>query len=391
MKSPKSSVERIVVVGGGFAGLASATQLAQAGFPVTLIEASELGYAASTKNQGWLHSGASFAKANSKLAERCYRSMERTLEFCPDCIEPDARSMIYGSLDHPSNVEDWTSAWDQAGIPYHGIPTGERSWDLPQVDRDQFAWLLRLPDCSFRPQILLETLANTARSSGVEIRSGTFVSSLLIDESRVFGVRVGASEEVRAQLVVLAIGAASGKLFSPLFMNAVGQQEHYELAYVKTHLIAVSPASSVNAFHLTGTQSFNHLPHGESSVFGTDRWMAVQDLKDNSVDPHEIKIIEDRVSRILPGAFENAKVRKEWAGVTVQAMHLDEVDPAHAFRPTVIDHAQQPHGIENVISIFPGRATLWAELAARVQDAAFEKTKRAPTTTSSPPWAFTNE
>jgi len=258
------------------------------------------------------------------------------------------------------------------------------------MDRDQFAWLLRLPDCSFRPHVLLETLANTARSSGVEIRSGTFVSSLLVDEGQVYGVRAGASEEVRAQLVILAIGTASGKLFSPLFMHMVGQQEHYQLAYVKAHLIAVSPATSVNAFHLTGTHSFNHLPHSESSVFGTDRWRAVQDPKDNSVDPHEIKIIEDRVSQFLPGAFENAEVRKEWAGVTVQAMHLDEVDPAQAFRPTIVDHAQQPHGIENVISIFPGRATLWAELAARVEEAVVDKTKRAPTTTSRPPWAFTN-
>ena len=178
------------------------------------------------------------------------------------------------------------------------------------------------------------------------------MSSLLLDKRQVYGVRVGASEEIRAQLVVLAIGAASGKLFSPLFMNKVGQQENCELAYVKTHLVAVSPASNINAFHLTGTHSFNHLPHGESSVFGTNRWIAVQDPKDNSVDPHEIEMIEDRVARILPGAFENAKVRKEWAGVTVQAMHLDEVDPAQAFRPTIIDHVQQPHGIENVISIF---------------------------------------
>ena len=153
MMSTKSSAERIVVVGGGFAGLASATQLAQAGFPVTLIEASQLGYAASTKNQGWLHSGASFAQADPKLAGRCYRSMERTLKFCPESIEPDVSPMIYGSLSHPSDVVEWKSAWDEARIPYSNVSVGELSWDLPQVDRDQFAWMLRLPDCSFRPQV----------------------------------------------------------------------------------------------------------------------------------------------------------------------------------------------------------------------------------------------
>lgn len=388
--SPNSSVERIVVVGGGFAGLASATQLAQAGFPVTLIESSQLGYAASSLNQGWLHSGASFAQINPDLAGQCYKSLQQTLMFCPECVESDIGPMIYGSLAHPSNVLQWTNAWDAVGIPYAKISDGEQAWDLPQVDRDQFSWLWRLPDCSFRPHVLLETLANTARASGVEIRSGTFVSSLLVDENQVYGVQVGASEEVRARLVVLAIGAASGKLFSPLFQSKAGQQEDYKLAYVKAHLIAVSPTSSVNAFHLTGSQSFNHLPHGESSVFGTDRWKVVQDPKDNSVAPNEIRIIEERVSRILPGAFQNAQERKEWSGVTVQVMHVDEVDPVQAFQPTIIDHAQQSHRFENVISVFPGRATLWAELAARVEAVAAEKTGRAPTTTSSPPWAFTN-
>lgn len=213
-------------------------------------------------------------------------------------------------------------------------------------------------------------------------------ASLLIEDKRVQGVRVGASEDVRTQLVILAIGTASGRLFSPLFPNSIGQQDDYDLAYVKTHLLAVSPAATIDAFHLTGRQSFNHLPHGESSVYGTNRWLKVQDPKDNSVDPEEIRIIEERVKKVIPNAFNETKQRKEWGGVTVQAMHLDEVDPAQAFRPTILDHAQQPHGIENVISVFPGRATLWAELAASVEAVASEKTKRASTTTTTPPWTF---
>ena len=382
-----SSTERIVIVGGGFSGLACAIQLTHAGFPVTLIEASQLGYAASSKNQGWLHSGASIARVNPELAEKCYRSMQRTCNFCPDCIEPDVGPMIYGSLDSPSDVERWTSAWDKAGIPYQSVPDGEQAWDMPQVDRSRFSWLLRLPDCTFRPHVLLKSLADTAHECGVEIRTSSFVSSLLIDERRVYVVRVGASEELRTQLVILAIGAASGRLFAPLAVSAVGQQDQYEMVYVKAHLVAVSPESTVNAFHLVGSQSFNHLPHGDTSVFGTDRWKPVHNPRDDSVDPEEIRMIENRVSRVMPNAFENVQERKEWAGVTVQAMHVEEVDPAQAFRPTIIDHSRQPHAIENVISVFPGRATLWSELAENVEAFVLERTKKAPIKTATPPWA----
>ena len=52
---------RIVIVGGGISGLSIAARLAQAGMPVTLLEASHLGFGASTRNQGWLFSGAWFA------------------------------------------------------------------------------------------------------------------------------------------------------------------------------------------------------------------------------------------------------------------------------------------------------------------------------------------
>ncbi len=49
---------RIVIVGGGIAGLSTAVRLTQAGFPITVLEASRMGGGASTRNQGWLHSGA---------------------------------------------------------------------------------------------------------------------------------------------------------------------------------------------------------------------------------------------------------------------------------------------------------------------------------------------
>ncbi|QDT31846.1 NAD(P)/FAD-dependent oxidoreductase [Thalassoglobus polymorphus] len=383
-----SHVERILIVGGGFSGLASATQLSQAGFPVTLLETSKLGHAASTENQGWLYSGASFAQIDNELATRCHKSLLQTVQFCPECLEPEMAPMIFGSMND-SDRQKWTSAWDAANLPYRELTEGEASWNMPQVDRKKISWLLRLPDRSFRPHVLLDALSVAARAAGVEIRSGTFVSKLLTDKKQVYGVELGTGEELRGQLVILAVGAASRKSFYPLFENVAGEQPDYELVYVKSHLLAIEPVLSLDPFHLVDQEGFNHVPHESGSVFGSERWKVVQEPKDTTVNPEEIRIIEERVKRLLPGAFENAQQRKEWAGITVQALHPEEINPTHVFRPTIIDHATQPKRFENVISIFPGRATLWADLAENVGDFVSEKVKRSSSKTATPPWMFT--
>ena len=134
---------------------------------------------------------------------------------------------------------------------------------------------MRLPDRSFRPNVLLNRLAATARNAGAEIRADTFVSGLLMEDRRVYGVSVGASEEVRAKLVVLATGAYSQTGFSQLYHPVAGCQSDYRLVCLKSHLRAVRPGIAADPFCVVDGIGLNHLPHFESSVFGTGRWEVV--------------------------------------------------------------------------------------------------------------------
>ncbi len=421
MSKNNSSSERIIIVGGGFAGLSAAVRLVQSGFPVTLIEASKLGFAASSRNQGWLHSGAAFAQVDPHLAKLCYESLKQTIEFCPDCIEPETGPMVYCSLSEETKLEDWTSAWEAAGIPFQELPEGELNWSLPQVQLEQISWAMRLPDRSFRPDLLLSHLAEAARNAGVEIRSNTFVSRLLLDEqvthstenpeaiqlnspellespqgdprdqtsnSRCYGVQIGEGEELRGQLVILATGALSSNAFSSLFQETSGQQRDYQLVLLKTHLRAVRPGLSADPFYIVDGVGLNHLPHQDVSVFGTGRWNVVAHAVDDQLEEVEVQLIEDQIHEVFPNGFAEPVEVKDWAGITVQAMHIDQVEPGVAPLPTIVDHSQQPCRIENVMSIFPGRATLWAHLAEDVKNNVLEKYEPATNATSSPPWDF---
>lgn len=389
MSQTSSSSERIVIVGGGFAGLSAAARLAQAGLPVTLLEASKLGHAASTHNQGWLHSGAWFAPTHPELARLCYESLMQTVQFCPDCLEPAVGGMIYFSLTDDSDVDRWSQAWEECGLPHQPLLAGDLNWNLPRLNRQQLCWSMRLPDRSFRPDVLLAQLAATARNAGAEIRPATFVSGLLREDNRVLGVRVGTNEEVRARLVIVATGASSPTGFSELFEPCAGRQSDYQLVCLKTHLRAFTPGISTDPFCLVDGIGLNHLPHRGSSVFGTNRWLTVSRADENEVDPREMVLIEQQLGQLFPGGFDRSVAVADWAGTTVQAMHADQIEPGAAPLPTIIDHSQEPCAIENVLSIFPGRATLWAHLAEAVRMNVLQRLGSRQMETSRPPWAVT--
>ncbi|WP_171186392.1 FAD-dependent oxidoreductase [Alienimonas chondri] len=121
--SPSPRPNRVLSVGAGFAGLASAARLTQSGVPVTILESSaKLGRAASSQNQGWLHSEAAFAKDSVPWAAACLDSLRRTVHFRPECIEDPpadgqiANRMVYLAAHLETDLTSTVEAWERAGL-----------------------------------------------------------------------------------------------------------------------------------------------------------------------------------------------------------------------------------------------------------------------------------
>src|SRR5579872_4514904 len=178
MNKQRATTQRVVIVGGGIAGLSAAVRLAQAGLPVTLLETSQLGGAASTRNQGWLHSGGLYAIDAPEYARTCYASLGETLKFCRDCLEPQIEPMAYLFARGETLVKRWTDAWTAAGIPWTDLPREKVFAALPGLERDRIQHAFQLPDRSFRLDVLLSELAASAANAGVEIRTETPVKRL---------------------------------------------------------------------------------------------------------------------------------------------------------------------------------------------------------------------
>lgn len=386
MTNKADTTQRIVIVGGGIAGLSAAVRLAQAGLPVTLLEASELGGAASTRNQGWLRTGALFALESPDYARLCHASFEKTLAFCPECIEPQTESMAYLFSRPDTLVAPWKQAWSAAEIPFRELPLEHVFAALPGLDRRRIQHAFQLPDRAIRLDVLLEHLAAAARNAGAEIRAGTPVKSLHRVDDRVAGVVAGNGEEIAARVVVLAAGTAGFSMCREYLEQHAGHQHEAEMVALKTHLVSFPSEIGRLPFCIPDADGLNHLPHPPASVFGTGRWKRVTQ-PDDQPDEREIELLRSRIHEFFPELAPEDAGARAWAGTMMQGLRVDQIEPGGALWPTVIDHSRHAPHLKNLISIFPGRATLWPQLAEEARQLVLAKLELAPISAAHPPWA----
>lgn len=386
MSTYSHTATRIVVVGGGVSGLSIAARLAQAGLPVTVLEASRLGFGASTRNQGWLISGAWFAPEQPELARMCHESLQQTLKFAPECVEPACGQMVYLAENAETDVSRWTSAWTAAEIPYRCLTSEDLFERFPDLALSRAQHAFELPDRAIRTDVLLRRLAAAATKAGAEIRSGTPVARLCRRGGRVQGVETGHGETIPARLVILAGNSKGGFLYPGFGAEAVGSQSDVALVAQKSHLIALKPEISRWPLCVVDAGGFNHIPHPPSSVFGSNRWLPVQDAEDQRADAGEIQRIWDHLRRLFPDIRREDHAVVEWAGTTIQAMHVDQIEPGRAPLPTVVDHAREHPRVENLLSVFPGRASLWPHLAEQTTRVVLQKMEAVETRVAAPPW-----
>ncbi|MBS0262188.1 MAG: FAD-dependent oxidoreductase [Planctomycetes bacterium] len=353
---------RVIVVGGGIAGLAVSMRLAQAGFPVILLEASELGSAASARNQGWLHSGALFALDTPPYARACMAALDQTLRFCPECIEPDASPMLYLFSRDDADVGSWTQAWTAAGIPWHSIPINSACAGLTGLDTTRIRYAFQLPDRAIRTSHLLFRLAAAAQAAGVEVRACTPARCLPIENRRIYGVVTSSGEVIYGQMVILAGGSSGLDMCSEFLEQCPGGQADFELIRLKSHLAALQPMIGPTPFCIPDAGGLNHLPHGTSSVFGSTQWERVSTADDLPIPKH-VERLKQTIDEFFPDQISRSDSLQLWAGTTAQALRFDQIEAGRDIWPAVIDHARHVPPVDNLISVFAGRATLWAKLA----------------------------
>jgi len=68
-------------------------------------------------------------------------------------------------------------------------------------------------------------------------------------------------------------------------------------------------------------------------------------------------------------------------------MHAEQTEPGQVPLPTVIDHSNECPSVDNLLSVYPGRASLWSQLAEDAADIVTQRRKPAWSKAATPPWA----
>jgi glycine oxidase len=208
----------VVVVGGGVIGLSCAWRLARRGARVAVLERGEPGAGATRVAAGMLAPVGELTFGEPELLELTLAAAKLYPEFVAELEAATGESTGYEALGALHIALDRDEAAQLRRV--HDLQRSlelEAEWLPPRRCRDLEPGLtpsfhggvFAAGEAAVDPRALTRVLVAACEAEGVEVRSGTEAVDGIFDGERLVGVRT-ASEDVRADAVVLAGGAWSG-------------------------------------------------------------------------------------------------------------------------------------------------------------------------------------
>lgn len=358
-----------IVIGAGFTGCATAHDLTQRGFKVTVVERGDIANGTSGRTHGLLHSGARYCVTDLEAAIECIDENITLRKIVPQCIEYN------GGLFVALNDEDLAYApLFEAGAEASGIPiehlTGTQALALEPNLNPAVLRAYRVPDAAFDPLRLALAFAATAKKHGAVFLTYTDVTDLLLDgQGNVTGVHClnrhsGQKIDLRADIVINATGAWAGKIAEMASMTVPviptpGVMVAYDKRLVQrviNRLIAPADGDIL-------------LPQRRMLVIGTTSfetndvdYIPVTDEQVEEMHRHAVELVPALAHASQRGAYMSAR---PLIGSGMVGRSL-----TRTFK--CIDH-RSTEGIEGFVTITGGKATTCRAMAEKTVDLVCQK------------------
>lgn len=207
--------DKVVVIGGGIVGCATAYFAARAGLDVTLVEREHCGYGASGRNPGfvWLHCrNPGFALEVSRAGRRLYEQLRTEL---PGGFEFRAKGgLIYFTTPEQGAVmAEFVAARRADGLEMELIDGAQVRGLVAPIRPDVLGASFCAQDAQINTPQVVRALAEGARREGADIREGVTALGVEFSGERAVGVVTDAGR-IDGDAVVVAAGAWSRGLLA---------------------------------------------------------------------------------------------------------------------------------------------------------------------------------
>jgi sarcosine oxidase subunit beta len=306
----------VVVVGGGFIGLASAIALAERGSKVLLLERGLPGAANSVRAPGGIRQ--QFAtELNIRLAQLSAPTWNRFSElYGVDPLFHRIGYMFLARSEHnAATLKAQVRLQNSLGVDSEFLKGDEieRRWTV-LAGRGFLAAGFRGADGWANQHRIIDGLVRGALAARVDLRVGTSALRLEMTGGRLVGV-VTPSERIRVDAALIATGAWVRDLLTPLDLAVPVVGRRHEL-------LIVEPAEQLprelpwligvdDAVHVRGDVAGRALVGG---FLGQDREVD-PDTYDVRADPGWTRAILEVAERVFGVVGPSAPVREGWAGL----------------------------------------------------------------------------
>ncbi|HZU19813.1 MAG TPA: FAD-dependent oxidoreductase [Gaiellaceae bacterium] len=200
--------DRIVVVGGGIVGCATAYYAARDGADVTLVEREHVAFGASGRNPGfvWLHCRNPGIALELSLASR--RLYPELVEELPEDFGflPNGGLIYFTAPEQRDVFAEFVEARRRDGLEMELLDGADVRRLVPPIREDVLGASFCPLDAQIDTPRFVRALAAGARAQGAKIREGISVTGLRRDGDRVAGVDTS-DGAIAADTVVVAAGA----------------------------------------------------------------------------------------------------------------------------------------------------------------------------------------
>lgn len=355
---------RIIIIGAGFTGVATAHDLALRGCDVTVVERGPIANGTSGRTHGLLHSGGRYAVKDQESAIECIDENMILRKIVPSVIEPNGGLFVALNERDVAYGEDFIAGCEACHIPIDEVTPKKALQMEPNLNPGVLA-AFTIPDGTFDPLRLALSFAATAKKHGAKFLLYHEVKGLLMDgQGNVTGVKamdLPANKEVElhADMVVNATGAWVGEI-------TVMAGAHVPIQPTPGIMVAFDQRIAQRVINRLCPPADGDivLPQRRMMVIGTTSFTA-ENLDYIPIIDEQIDLMLERAYELAP-ALKSAKLRGIYNATRPL---IGSGAPGRSVARTFkcFDH-KETDNVEGFVTITGGKATTLRAMAEKTTD-----------------------